>query len=427
MAPKLDDAQITARCVEISKCLVGTQSGLVNYDLGTNQTTGDSARLAVSIRNRSDKLSRELLAGLASALKIDFRVAESKIIPMFDDFGWTKTKRDGRRMVSLTETIPPTQDVLGTLGENWRESQPTTVEKASVESLALLAKRPFTKEALTSELGVKDSQFETVLDYGEQAGYMGRFNSDELSKEAIWTPLYWSKNAEEVQSFLRKKSEEEFERIGDFVEQFRKQPGIPSELIDRPNTGLLNGGVAHGLFPSVALRDGSGAKHEYLFSATAQFGGDKTTDIFEKARMIVSCLRHGQYHADVTRIRSPRLILRALRSDTLKPHSYAITQYAILVVHGIVRIEEVAMYYGKSFKVRWISTPENELAAEIADQLLRGEEQVLESKEELEAQKVLVDGMFNYSAEQRKLKTAQKVVAKREYDRIMELVTGVEG
>lgn len=420
----MDDAQIAARCVEISKCLVGTQSGLVTYDLGTNQTTGDAARLAVSIRSRSDKLSREMLAGLSSALKIDFRVAESKIVPMFEEFGWATVKREGNKIVRVVETIPPTQDVLGKLGESWRESDPTTVERASVESLALLSRRPFGREALTSELEVKEPQFETVLDYGEQAGYLGKFKSEESSKEAIWTPLYWAKNAEEVQAFLAKKTEKEFSKIGELAGQFKSQPGIPIELVKGSDTGLLNGGIAHGLFPSVALKDGSGATHEYLFSATAQFGGDKASDVFEKARMIVSCLRHGQHHADVTRIRSPRLILRALRSDTLKPHSYARVQYAILIVHGIARLEETTEWYGRSFRVRWVGTPENELAADIADQLLRGEE-VVGTKEELEAQKVLVQGVFNYSAEQRRLKTAQKVVAKKEYDRIMEFASGV--
>ena len=411
--------------MEISKCLIGTQSGLVNFDLGTSQTAGDAARLAVSLRSRSDSLSREMLAGLSTALKVDFRVAESKIIPLFEDFGWVESIRSGSRITSLTETIPPTQDVLGTLGKYWRESEPNVLDRASVESLSMVATRPFSKDALTSEVGIEEAQFEMVLDYGEQAGYLGKFTSSEYSIETIWTPLYWARNADDALKFLKKQSELNMVKVGTLTEAFRKYPGTPDDRLEAKELGLVNAGISHGFFPSVAVTDRKGASHEYIFSAMPQFGIDKNSDVFEKARMIVSCLRHGQYHADITRIHSPQAILSAMRSGTLKPHSYADVQYAILVIYGMVQLERVNAWFGEGFKVNWISNPENDLAADIADQFLLGEEVIGGTREELDAQKILVQGVFNYSSEQRKLKTAQQVVAKKEFDRMLELTSGV--
>ena len=116
----MNDAQIATKCVELGKCLIGTSAGLVTYDLGTTQTTGDAARFAVSIRNRADVLPRESLAGISSALKIDFRVVEGKIIPIYESLGWIGVKRKGLRIESISENIPPTQDVLSNLGKMWR-------------------------------------------------------------------------------------------------------------------------------------------------------------------------------------------------------------------------------------------------------------------------------------------------------------------
>src|SRR5437867_11675470 len=112
---KLNDAEIAAKSVEISKSLTGMTGGFVGYDLGVTQTIGDSARLAVSIRNRSDKMTREMLAGISSALKIDIRLAESKVVPIYEMHGWITVRREGGRILSLTENIPQTEDILSTL------------------------------------------------------------------------------------------------------------------------------------------------------------------------------------------------------------------------------------------------------------------------------------------------------------------------
>ncbi len=421
---KLNNAQITARCVEISKCLTGTTGGLIDYYLGDTQTTGDSARLAVSIRNRSEKLSSESLAAICTALKIDFRVAEGKIIPLYDSLGWVDLRKTGNRIESLTDIIPPTEDVLRVLGENWQEQQPTPIDEATVMSLAWLSKRPYAADALISELNVNETDFSIMYDYGDQAGYLGKFTSLEHGKESLWTPLYWAGSGQEVVNFLRRRSEPQLVKIASLAERFRKHPGMPDEKI-YSDFDLVEAGVAHGFFPSVALRDRKGASHEYVFAASPKFGTDKSEDIFEKARMLVSCIRHGQYYAEVSRIKYPRSILRALRTNTMKPHPYADVQYAILVLHGLVKIIPDQTKYGKAFRVEWIDTPENRLAADIADQLLSGEEALGGSKEELEAKKILVQGVFNYSSEQRKIKTGSRIVAKGEFERMMELITSV--
>lgn len=422
---KLNDAQITTKCVELGKCLIGTSAGLVNYDMGITQTTGDAARFAVSIRNRADLLPRESLAGISSALKVDFRVVEGKIIPLYETLGWIEMRKNGSRIESISENIPPTQDVLSTLGKMWREEQPTVIEEASITSMAELSKRPYSKEALASELSIKENEFETMFDYGDQAGYLGKFTSEENESESIWTPLYWSSKSEDVIKFLKKQAEPQLEKIGALAEDLSKYPGTPDDKIDVGKRSLVDAGIAYGFFPAVQVVDRQRTSHEYVFSATPQFDVEASADLFEKARMIVSCIRHGQYHAEVTKILYPRSILRAMRTSTMKPHPYADVQYAVLVLQGIVRLEQAETRYGKAFKVVWVDTPENNLAADIADQLLRGEEIVGGTYEDLEARKVLVQGVFSYSSEQRRLKTAKRIVAKREFDRLLELSSGV--
>jgi hypothetical protein len=118
---RLNEAQITAKSVEISKCLINTATGLISYDLGTTQSIGDAARLAVGIRHYRDKIERETLAAVSSALKIDFRVVEAKILPMLEELDWIEVRRSGNRVSTVSEKIPPTVDILTTLGKIWKE------------------------------------------------------------------------------------------------------------------------------------------------------------------------------------------------------------------------------------------------------------------------------------------------------------------
>jgi len=422
---KLDAAEITARCIEISKCLIGNQTGMVDYDLHSALTTGDAARFAATIRNREAKFSRESLAATSAALKINSRFTETVIVPIFDELGWVKTKYSGRNLDSIIESIPPAEDVLSTLGERWQEDSKTAIDETAVYALSRTARRPYAKDALISDLESKTKVFDAMFDYGSQAGFLGKFVAQENSKEVICSPLFWSRNADKVIEFLRKQKEPKFEQIGEIADKLRKHPGIPDDRIEKKDKGLINAGTAHGFFPSVAVNDRSGNPHEYVFASTAQFDADEKSDVFEKARMIVSCIRHGQYHAEVSHVRYPRAILRAMRSSTMSPHSYAKTQYALLLLHNIVDIVESRTYYGTTYKVVWVDTPENNLAADIADSLLAGQEVTGVSKEDLEARNILVQGIFNYSSEQRRLKMSKSVVATKEYDRLMELYGGV--
>ncbi|MFA4956674.1 MAG: hypothetical protein WC556_06840 [Candidatus Methanoperedens sp.] len=421
---KLNKAQITAKSVEISKCLINTSPGLVDYDLGVTRRIGDAARLAVAIRCHAEPINRQNLAGVSSSLKMDFRNVESDFIPMFEKLDWIEVKQDGNRIGTITEKIPPAADILSTLGTIWEDQQPTAIDKATIYSLAELSRRPYSKEALLSELNIKEEDFEATLDYGEMANYLGKLKSDEYELETIWTPLYWATNYDNVATFIKKQNEERLKVIGSLVDNFRKYPGMPIEKMGNQAT-LIGSGIYHGFFPSVAIGDRNNMSHQYLFSATPQFQTDSNSDIYEKARLIVSCVRHGQHHAEVSRILYPRSILNAMRNNCMKPHPYAVVQYAVLVLQGIVKLEPAETRYGKAYRVVWRDTPENNLAAEMADNLLQGEAPVT-SKDELEAKEILVKGVYSYSSELRRLSATKEVKAKKEYDRLMELASGVK-
>lgn len=423
----LNPAQIAAKCVEISKSLVNTQVGLHGYDLWNTRSIGDASRLAVSIRQTETIDSDEKLASVAEALKIEFRVISSELLELFEKLGWVEIQRDGRRIKRVDEMIPPVEDVLSILGNKWEEDSPSKIDEGSVKSLSLLRHRPMTREAVLSEIGITEKDFNIIYGYGDQAQYLGSFVSPSINKEILWTPLYWSTNFDSVLSFLKKQSDENFKSIESLTKNIIKYPGRPKEQFSDDNKSILEMGIHFGYFPTPKIQNRQGKEFQYVCYASPQFETNPKKDIFEKARMIVACIRHGQYHADISKILYPVSLLRAMRNNRMKPHPYADVEYILLKLNGIIDIIPDKTHFGKAYRVKWIDSPENNLAGDIAEQLLKGEELVMATgTEELEARKILIQGMYNYTLEQRRISATKKFVAKDYYERLMELSLGVK-
>lgn len=422
---ELNDAQITVKCVEVGKSMLDTAIGLANYDLRNTRSIADKARFALSIRRGRSIESEEMLGAISSALKIDFRVLQSEILPEFADKNWIDITKNGHSITRVDERIPPVEDVLSTLGTEWRNSKATKIEGATIAALEELSKKPVLKDSLISDLTLEKKQFEAVFEYGQQAAYLGSFVSEELGKEVVWSPLYWSSNSDRVLKYLSRTHPSEFEHIGTLTARIRQHSGIPLEQLDSSDPAIASG-IHHGYFPTIQVKDRNQKAFKYVFAGSPQFESDPNKDVFERAKIIVACIRHGQYHAEISKINYPRNLLQAMRNNVMKPHPYAPIQYALLVLHGVVRLEPATTMYGKAFKVVWIDNPENNLAADIADQLLAGDTVLPATKEEVDARSIMVQGVLAYSSELRRVRTAQSFQAKGEYDRLMERVAGVK-
>lgn len=423
----LNPAQITAKCVEISKSLVNTGVGLHGYDLWNTRSVGDAARLAVTIRQTETIGSDEKLAAVAEALKIEFRVISSELLELFEKLGWVEIQREGRRIKRVDEMVPPVEDILSTLGKKWEEDVPSKIDEGSVRTLSLLRHRPMTKEAVISEIGISLKDFEILYGYGSQAQYIGSFVSPQIEGDVLWTPLYWSTNFDNILRFLEKQSDENFKKIESITKKVMKYPGRPREKFKIENKSVIDMGIHFGYFPTPRIQNRQGKEFQYVCYASPQFETNPKKDIFEKARMIVACIRHGQYHAEVTRILYPVSILRAMRANRMKPHPYTDVQYVLLMLNGIIDIVPDRTRYGRAYRVKWINTPENNVAADIAEKMLLGEEpSTAIGHEELEARKVLLEGVYNYTLERGRVTTSKKFLAQDYYERLMELSLGVK-
>lgn len=418
---KLDNADITAKCVEISKCLLNKEVGFQGYDLDITRSVGDTARFAANIRQAGTLEKKQLLA-IGVALNIEYRDILNDVLPLMDELGWVQSYGSGRKTQRIDEFIPPLDEVLDNLGNHWQNNELTDIDITSVNSIAYLSEHPATKEAILSELEVDDLVLKRTIDYGEQTSYLGTFYSENIENDVVWTPFYWADKTDDVVKFLSRQSYESLDTIGEITKEVKQYPGKPLDIIDNEKKDVIEAGIGQGYFPSVSIQKDDSSL-EYVFPSTAQFGASPENDIFEKARLIVSCIRHGQYHADITKIKYPLSILRALRTNELKPHSYARNQYALLIINRICTYDEVPTGFRTRYKINFVDTPENNIAADIAEEMLRGKEPA-GCITEPEVNLLLTKGKFDYSSQRRQIKSKKRIAAQDQYVRLMEFMRG---
>jgi len=415
-------AKTTAKCVEVSKCFINKSVGLYDYELEDTLTIGNLARLSANIKN-TEILSVENLVGIGTAIKQEFRIIRSEYLPILEDLGWIEVQRQNSKINKIYESMPPLQDILGNLGILYEEREPGEVDRATIKSLSSLTKKPIKKDTLISETDVKEENFQTAMDYGLNTNYFGTFRSYETNEEIMFTPYYWNRNKDKTLKFLKRQTYDEFSPIEKLISQVYKVQGQPIERIIE-NSELLNEGIECGFFPSIGITDPNrNQKYKYVFNATPQFDLEPNKDIFEKARMIVACFRHGQFHASTSRIRNPLAVLSSLRANMMRPHSHALVQYGLLVNERICKAEKVADY-GGSYRIRFIKNPENIKAMDLAKSMLEDKEPIMGVVYESSVDKFVKDGVFNYANEQRKLESLEQISAKGEYIRMLEYIQG---
>jgi hypothetical protein len=424
-APRLNPAQIAAKCVEVEKSFLNIAPGFVQADLERTLEVGELARLAAAIR-QAGLIEEERLKAISVATKIPYRDLRLIALPRIQKLGWGEIRSGQGGSTTFVESMPPSGEILSTLGRYWEDLGPNDVDRATVEGLSLLSRRPVARDALASELSQKQSVIDRALAYGDPVRYFGTFTSQAIGKIVAWTPLYWSKNEEEVRRFLSRQSEPGFDVLRKAMANVREYPGRPLDRLRPtiPNEGLVNGAIATGFLPSVQVKDRRKVAHSYVFSPSPTFSGDEGSDVFEKARMIVACIRHGQFDAEVSPIRMPSKLLRSIVSGTIGAHSYADVEYAMLVLHRICDLEEVSSYGLKRYRPVFIDTPENRQAVGVAQQLLGATGPDTSIVSEPEVKGLLTAGLYSYSSEERITRAKAKIVAYNEFERMMDSIRG---
>jgi hypothetical protein len=353
-------------------------SGLRNVDpnspllgpLTDTRVVGMAATLAGLVRGRDVVSDAQSLAVVAAAqLDVDM-LAFNDVVSVLEEVGFIQgVQRQGRKIISFTETVPYYDDIYVSLGASWSERQPTGLEQQLLLVVDGLSAAPVALEELEGSFGLDRSDVPRLLEVGMGAGLVHVLRT--IDGDVAYSPFFGFENPELLGDLVR---EHGSDRLATEFEALRAEQGLP---IDRERFPLLTDAVARGLVmaPSVQLPQGGAQPF-----AALPYVPDKSLliarkPIVDKALAVLACLRCAQHFGGYNNLSPAGLVnvidkLLDRNRGFLNPNSAHRRQYELMHRAGLIFFGSDPMPGGTWAVPTFIDSEDNREALALARDLI---------------------------------------------------------
>ncbi len=386
---KIDPKWAALRSVEIQRSFSNTGSAhLAFLDLPSVMRIGQITRLANMLRKRGI-VNYGSVNALGALLDMQPDTINANLEIMQEFYWVTINKNIDNVPISVEDHVPRLDSVLETLGKAYCGETSglkkikcfSEDERTSILTLDLTAKMPCTVDALKSELNIDDKKYQKILSLGTAAGYLEPIELSD-GKNALWSPIYYYNQYENIKKFMQKQTVASLTPIGEAIEFCAENVGVPLEIIPNEKKPAAIAGMKCGaLLPltlSMPTRAGI-ANHTFLFPSLPKFeDSNPEGDFLEKSKVLLASFRLGENFAPTSKIKNPLEIIQKLKSEgkLARPHSDALDQYKVPASRGmfVLRQETGTTFHGGYTYTGWmpylIKSEENFKALDIAESLV---------------------------------------------------------
>ena len=387
---------VGSRSVDIQKALQDITVSAPHYYFDKTMRVGKAALVAANIRG-FDYLTPEQVDVMSVELGIVPTEVKSAILPTLEEIDIIRLiKGPTGKLRRVEEKIPRVIHLIEQLGKYLGELEPNPIETSGIEALQMTTTRPVSRSKLREQITeLKDEDFSILMDCGKTGRFLDEYISPGKEVE-VYSPMIWNERSDDVMQMYSLLSKVQKNQLITMADAVRSYPGKPLDLLSAPNPALLGQAIGSGFFEKCSVATRKGTK-DYLFAPNPKFRmateGVRQCDLFDKAKIILSCVRHGQHYAEITKVLYPdKLLQKLLDRGYLKPHSEFKEQYALCELHGIFRTEPAS---GGRDYLRLIDTDENRQAVEaVIDIISLTHEAITASVVNTEARALLMSGNF---------------------------------
>jgi hypothetical protein len=167
---------------------VDQTSGLIAAEFEATRLTGMAATVAANIKGIDIIKDPKTLKVIAAQQWGIDSLALPRVLDVLQELDYITLHRDARGQVSvIDEHIPLLHDDLyERLGEHWRESEPSELDQAAVDSVEMLAAAPMRLSALNERIG-DENTLSHLLEVSEMAQLARRLSLSD-GDELLWSP-----------------------------------------------------------------------------------------------------------------------------------------------------------------------------------------------------------------------------------------------
>jgi hypothetical protein len=249
-------------------------------------------------------------------------------------------------------------DLVGTL---FPLLNPTGIEKATVDLLALTLHLPQTTESLKNDLsrkGYGERDVEAAVRLATEIGLTGETQETEVGSALVYNPHSFEGDPQDAYKVLNSLNAGDRQTAIDIHQFIVQNPGVP--LPEGTDKRLLKVLVKVGIVDYSRITT-SGNDHGAFFATAPHVWDvfDKTagtplsSDLIDDAKLLLNSFRYGQYFSSPGRgkIINPQWIVNRLVADgeiaTAKPVTAIGQDYPLALSRGIVNVVESPRHPGR--------------------------------------------------------------------------------
>jgi len=350
----MDKRKIGLRIHDVAEGLKDHQTTGAATQFKNTLLLGKAASLALHLKGHDvleNMESFEYAAGeLGIGLELEYVLRELEEIEFI--------RRPNNKKIEVN--VPVFVDAYEILAERWLDLNPKDSERKTISILNKIENNPIVTSRIVDEFALDERESRIIYELGGSGTYLDQFYTAE-GDQVSFSPALTEMNPEKIFAFSEQNSQHDLSIILNEVRKFQGKP------IDQ----ISNQTILQAIYSGVLLKTSVGPSknsHEYIFAPMDKILPENKV-ILDKARALLSCVRHGQFHVeDSTKIRNAGLILGAMRSrKKLGGHPAHKSQYGLIIAKGIARLSSIT---ATAPSLIIIDTEENLQAIDLAMEML---------------------------------------------------------
>ncbi|PIH57522.1 hypothetical protein [Paenibacillus sp. LK1] len=318
-------------------------SNLDEFD-GLN-VAGKAGRLLGVLRGNSQIGNIKKIEKMANQVGISRQELHKIVLPHLADASDKKVKilrSSAGDIVGVEEYVFTNSSVLEITGEVFERSNPSSVERLTIETMDETKKIPYLHRDLTELLtgrGFLEQDINLAFTLQNQFRLIQMLSKTNSTDKIISNEYVWGPNHEKIAMAVSNLDMDNKQSLKEVIEIIQYAQGHPLEKLPPLDEKLIMLAKKTGMINPIVILSSRGLQKEFGFSSNLLGSGGYDDDILDDVKLLLASIRFGEHYTPYSTIESPEKFLRFLLDrGKIGPHAANETDYTLLEKKGIIKV-----------------------------------------------------------------------------------------
>lgn len=323
-----------------------------NYDeFDTLNTAGKAGRLLGVIRGNKEIDNIKKLEKMATTVNISPKELHRIVLPMLEEASDKQVeiiKNSTGDITGVAEYVFTNRDVLEITGKVFETSNPTTIERITVETMDATKKIPYLQHEIVhvfNGLGYTERDINLALVLQSQFKLIQILNKSKSQDAIISNEYVWGPNHKKIAMAVSALDFGKKQSLKDVIDLIQKTQGYPLEKLPPIDNDLFTLAKKTGMINPITILSSRGFQKDFGFSSDIISSSGYDDDILDDVKLLLASLRFGENYTLYSTIEETEKFLSFLiRNGKIGPHPANETDYTLLEKKGIVKVTYGSRY-----------------------------------------------------------------------------------